>query len=452
MLLRFSIEGYKMYMDRATLNMEAAPKQKDLEYSLLYETVAGRQRKGTCTAVIYGPNAAGKSALVTALADFRGIVGRGGLSADGTGRDLSLVPCSFVDGPLPTTFEVAFTRGGSLYEYSVTADLGRFGRPRDPRRVVAERLSVDGHDVFSREGDAVAVEVHAALEARFAQAYVANRETADALLSAVEPSDLFLDNGFRTVVSPTIAREVSSWFSDDLMVVTHANEASVFPMEEEVYDFLGTHFTEAAGIFGASGGSLAFLKREGSTEPAELYTAVGTSQGTVVVPSDKYESLGTTRFLNMLPFVEVALSQGKVLVMDELDASLHPMAVMSIVNAFHDDGTNRRGAQLIFTTHNPILLDGSLFRRDEIKIVDPGEAGDGSVTYALSDFGTAGSAGVRRGEDYQRNYFMGRYGGIRDVDLVPFLREQVERGLTMDLTPEGEIGGDAGRAAAGEAV
>ncbi|MBR3313984.1 MAG: hypothetical protein IKG18_07585 [Atopobiaceae bacterium] len=88
-----------------------------------------------------------------------------------------------------------------------------------------------------------------------------------------------------------------------------------------------------------------------------------------------------------------------------------------------------RGAQLVFTTHNPILLDGSLFRRDEIKIVDPGEEGDGSITYALSDFGTSGSAGVRRGEDYQRNYFLGRYDGIRDVDLVPFLREQVESGL-----------------------
>jgi len=69
------------------------------------------------------------------------------------------------------------------------------------------------------------------------------------------------------------------------------------------------------------------------------------------------------------------------------------------------------------------------------EIVDPDDAGDGSVTYALSDFGTSGSAGVRRGEDYQRNYFLGRYGGIRDVDLVPFLRKQVERGLSMDLKP-----------------
>lgn len=429
MLLRFSIEGYKMYVERAVLNMEAAPKQKDLEYSLLHQTVAGKQRKGICTAVIYGPNAAGKSALVTALANFQGIVRRGSVSAEGSGRDLSLVPCSFAGEPRPTTFEVVFTRGGSLYEYTVTADLGRFGRPKDQRRVVAERLAVDGQAVFARKNSLVSVSVPVALAERFSRPYLDNRDAADALISEVEASDLFLDNGFRTVVSPAIAREVSSWFLDDLLVVTHANEASVFPMEDDAYGFLGAHFTEAAGVFGASGGTLAFLKREGSTEPAELYTAVDTSQGEVVVPSHKYESLGTRRFLNMLPFIEVALSQGKVLVMDELDASIHPMAVMSIVNAFHDDGTNVRGAQLVFTTHNPILLDGSLFRRDEIKIVDPGEEGDGSITYALSDFGTSGSAGVRRGEDYQRNYFLGRYGGIRDVDLVPFLREQVERGL-----------------------
>ena len=452
MLLRFSIEGYKMYVELSTLNMEAAPKQKDLEYSLLRETVAGKQRRGICSAVVYGPNAAGKSALVSAISDFRGIVGRGGVSADGPGRDLSLVPCSFASGPSPTSFEVVFTRGGTLYEYSVTVDLGRFGRPKDPRRVVAERLSVDGHDVFVREGNAVTVEVHAALKARFARAYLANREAADALLSAVDPGDLFLDNGFRTVVSPSIAREVTSWFLDDLMVVTHANVASVFPMEEGVRGELGDHFTEAAKVFGASGDKLVFLRGEGSTEADELYTAVNTPYGAVVVPSYRYESLGTTRFLNMLLFVEVALSRGKVLVMDELDASLHPMAVMSIVNAFHDDGTNLYGAQLIFTTHNPIMLDGSLFRRDEIKIVDPGEAGDGSMTYALSDFGTAGSAGVRRGEDYQRGYLMGRYGGIRDVDLVPFLREQVEKGFSMDLTPEGTVDGDDGTAANGEGI
>jgi AAA15 family ATPase/GTPase len=113
------------------------------------------------------------------------------------------------------------------------------------------------------------------------------------------------------------------------------------------------------------------------------------------------------------------------------------MAVMSIVNAFHDNDVNVRRAQLVFTTHNPIFLDNNLFRRDEIKFVERDDDTGESVTYALSDFGTSGPNAVRRNEDYQQRYFMGRYGGIKDIDLVPFLKEQVQRGLHMDLTPEG---------------
>ena len=63
--------------------------------------------------------------------------------------------------------------------------------------------------------------------------------------------------------------------------------------------------------------------------------------------------------------------------MDEFDASLHPMALMSIVGAFHNDEINKKGAQLIFNTHNPIFLNKNIFRRDEIKFVDR----DDTVSY-----------------------------------------------------------------------
>lgn len=55
------------------------------------------------------------------------------------------------------------------------------------------------------------------------------------------------------------------------------------------------------------------------------------------------------------------------------------------------------------------------------------EARDGSVAYALSDFGMSGFYGIRNGKDYQRNYFRSRCGGVRDIDLVPLLRKQFER-------------------------
>ena len=105
--------------------------------------------------------------------------------------------------------------------------------------------------------------------------------------------------------------------------------------------------------------------------------------------------------------------------MDEFDASIHPMALMDIINIFHNDEINKNNAQLIFNTHNPIFLDSSLLRRDEIKFVERNEISGNSEHYALSDFKTAD--GVRKGEDYMSNYFVSRYGAIKDIDFSPVL-------------------------------
>ena len=74
-------------------------------------------------------------------------------------------------------------------------------------------------------------------------------------------------------------------------------------------------------------------------------------------------------------------------------------------------------AQLIFNTHNPIFLNANLYRRDEIKFVERDERTHYSSHYSLSDFGTSGPSGIRKGEDYMRNYFVDRYGAIKDVDF-----------------------------------
>jgi hypothetical protein len=94
------------------------------------------------------------------------------------------------------------------------------------------------------------------------------------------------------------------------------------------------------------------------------------------------------------------------------------MALMSIINIFHNDDINTKNAQLIFNTHNPIFLNSNLFRRDEIKFVERDDATHYSILYSLSDFGTSGEKGVRRHEDYMKNYFISRYGAIKDIDFT----------------------------------
>ena len=108
--------------------------------------------------------------------------------------------------------------------------------------------------------------------------------------------------------------------------------------------------------------------------------------------------------------------------MDEFDASIHPMALMNIINIFHNDELNPNHAQLIFNTHNPIFLNANLFRRDEIKFVERNEEDHCSLHYALSDFGTAGKMGVRMSSDYMKGYFVNRYGAIKDIDFSPVVR------------------------------
>lgn len=113
----------------------------------------------------------------------------------------------------------------------------------------------------------------------------------------------------------------------------------------------------------------------------------------------------------------------ETLVMDEFDASIHPMALMNIINIFHNDDINIHHAQLIFNTHNPIFLNSNLFRRDEIKFVERDESNHFSTLYSLSDFGASGDNGVRKHDDYMKHYFIGRYGAIKDIDFTQLFQD-----------------------------
>jgi len=151
------------------------------------------------------------------------------------------------------------------------------------------------------------------------------------------------------------------------------------------------------------------------------------AERSAAIPVELFESFGTIRFINLFPLVLQTLRKGGVLIVDEFDASIHPMALMNIITLFHNDELNTHRAQLVFNTHNPIFLNSNLFRRDEIKFVDRDDESHCSTHYSLSDFGTAGANGVRKTEDYMKNYFIDRYGAIKSIDLAPVIRSLLDK-------------------------
>lgn len=228
-------------------------------------------------------------------------------------------------------------------------------------------------------------------------------------------------NGFRNMFSIKIANIVSDWLSNKFMVIYRADSMQLIrkfadPKKKSVY--IEKTINEAAELFGINSNALGYVI-EDENEKARLSSIFETKEKNAAIPAELFESYGTIRFVNMFPLVVNALLNGGTLIVDEFDASIHPMALMNIINIFHNDEINTNHAQLIFNTHNPIFLNSNMFRRDEIKFIERDDDTHCSAHYSLSDFGTSGKEGVRKNEDYMKNYFVDRYGAIKDIDFTP---------------------------------
>lgn len=428
MLLEFRASNYKSFKDELVFSLVPAPKQKGLDYSVLEETIGKKTYKGLCSAVIYGPNASGKTNIIGAMDTFKSIVLRGNLRNDddksypnAAASALELIPNSSAETSEPVCFAIKFITKGLLVEYDFSADLGKFLETEHPRKVLSETLCINGSTVFSRNGG-LEFESLDAIQGFQVNAFEQNAEGAIALAkSNLNDEELFLMNGFKTMFSSKLVARISNWLDNQFMVIYRADAMHLIrkfsdPIKKSVY--VEKTLNEAAAYFGINSNALGYMV-EGDSNEAKLCSIFKESQKGTAIPAELFESYGTIRFVNMFPLVVNALMNGSTLVVDEFDASIHPMALMNIINIFHNDEINIHHAQLVFNTHNPIFLNANLYRRDEIKFVERDDTTHYSSHYALSDFGTTGKTGVRKNEDYMRNYFVDRYGAIKDVDFTP---------------------------------
>lgn len=122
------------------------------------------------------------------------------------------------------------------------------------------------------------------------------------------------------------------------------------------------------------------------------------------------ESLGTQVIFAFIPFIAQSLKNKEVLIIDELDKSLHPFLVQYLVELFNNQEINNKGSQLIFNTHDTNLLDLNTLRRDQIWFIEKNNDTGVSDLYNLSDFK------VRKEENVEKGYLLGRYGA------VPFIK------------------------------
>lgn len=131
------------------------------------------------------------------------------------------------------------------------------------------------------------------------------------------------------------------------------------------------------------------------------------------------ESAGTLKMFALYPFLNEVLSDGGVLVIDELNAELHPLLVKAFVEIFTNPKLNIKHAQLIYTTHDAWQLDADLLRRDEIWFTKKDNNGV-SFLYSLADYENENGTKIRKDENFEKNYLSGKYGAIPNISKFKF--------------------------------
>ncbi len=151
-----------------------------------------------------------------------------------------------------------------------------------------------------------------------------------------------------------------------------------------------------------------------------LHMVIG-SDKTISIPL-QHESSGTLKMFALYPMLEDILKNGGVFFIDELNARLHPLLVRSFLKIFLDPEINLSHAQLVFTSHDVWQLEGNGLRRDEIWFTVKDDDGV-STLYSLADFTNQDGIKIRKDENYEKNYVLGKYGAIPTLKYFDMFKE-----------------------------
>ena len=422
MLLEFRMKNFKSFKEEMDFKM-LPTRIKDLEYSLITKNIKGNEVKALSSAAIYGPNSSGKTNLIGGMEVFRSIILSGNImnkenitTPNTAVNNLELIPNIRSNEKEPVSFYIKFVSQDLMIEYRISIELGKFLESHYDRKIVEEALYINNVLIYERTNQ---LKIGKIEEIKDYLIENFSNDTAEKIAKTnLDDKELFLNGMFKTLYSKKIYDIIYEWFREKFRIIYHADKMYITPIiasnsKEKKY-YIDRTLNKALKDFGLTSENIAYpINRD--KEQTDPLSMVKLDDGTVVLSAEVFESFGTIRFLNIFPLILMAIKTGATLAIDELDASIHPMAIMNIINIFHNDEINTKGAQLIFNTHNPIFLNNSLLRRDEIKFVEKDD--NGSIHYSLSDFKTNGEKGVRNSEDYMKNYFINKYGAIKNIDF-----------------------------------
>lgn len=415
MLVAFHVGNFRSIRETQTLSLVRSPgSEKEASHTIASEYQDGTSAPALLKSVaIYGPNAAGKSTIISAMSIMRSIVVKSAsMPAD---SELPVEPFALDtdSAQKPSLFEMVFVMDRVRYQYGFEVSAERIvnewlyafpkGRPQ-------EWFTREWHDIAQQYvykfGDK--------LKGQRGVWEHATRKNALLLSTAVQLNSeqlkpiydwfklkLKVNQGF--LHHDYTAKRCNQHNRAEVLEFMRAADFAIDDFEIEANDYSLESFPEMPDPLK----SFIFEQVKNDKE-YKVSAKHKTEYGTFSLPME-LESDGTKKIFNIAGHWLDALKEGRILVIDELHERLHPHLVKFLIETFHSPEHNTSNAQLILTTHDTSILSQNVFRRDQIWFAER-DSNLASKFYPLTDFSP------KKGQDnLEKGYLGGRYGAVPSI-------------------------------------
>ncbi|WP_026513742.1 AAA family ATPase [Butyrivibrio sp. LB2008] len=402
MLSQFSVKNYKSIREEMTFDMQAAAITEHTDRVVK----ASNNELFLPVAAIYGPNGGGKSNVLQALHSMELKVLRPLYATEADtlsklrAKNSVIAPFKFNEESKnsPTEFEVFFLTEKAEYRYIIHV-LGEVivYESLSMRKVETNRTT----EIFEREDGKIS------MGDGFARLKV-SQDISDTL-----PLLSYLGITYR---KNEVVDDCIRWFENGIRFLNYGSPLQELKLaianSTEIKELILNMIREMDLDIED------FRVEKLETGDIQIYTQHKVA-GNEYEISLAEESSGTKKIFGLLPFIADSLTKGITLVIDELDAKIHPLLLKHIVMLYNNFEINKHGAQLIFTSHDLSTMNSEVFRRDEIWFVAKGNE-QNSKLYSLVEFKNPDGTSVRKDAKFDKQYLEGKYGAD------PYLRKIID--------------------------
>jgi hypothetical protein len=412
-LLDIEIKNLKSFKNQTIFSMEAENKIEDRNS---FEVEVGKEKFELLkTAVLFGGNASGKSNFTSVLSIFRYYLFNKGI------EKYNKEGFRFGEEDKNSTIKVRNVVDDKIYEYILEINF-------NIKKIIKEKLYITALErklVFERENNKIV---------KYDKEIFSEYEITIGFINETLTDS---DSVISRIIEWRVPEEIEKYifYIDKIKINNYSDDLGKYIYENKNNKKLVIEFLKKIGIIVNDievyrEKNEFFLKniRESKEfqilsekEQEKLLSQIAYIYRIYFVYEDnqkqKYkleyyeQSAGTQKILSMFFPIYNLLNNGGVMIIDELDITLHYSLIKEIIKMFNSVEYNRKNAQLIFTTHNLLLLDFNLFREDQIWFLENNDVSTGTELYSLSDI-----EGYEKNKYLLRDYLNGNFGGIPKLE------------------------------------